>query len=87
MKTKKQEEITWFNLKYRDVVINNDGDELMVLGVLNELVFLSWNGSFEQYSHTSDKKHLQNYGYTIKQATPVEKVKIIDGRKYQLMEE
>ena len=59
----------------------------MVLLVVNDLVDLSFIGSFEGHSNTLHKQELQKFGYTIKQATPVEKVKIIDGRKYQLVEE
>ena len=84
MKTK---EITWDTLKWKDVVIDNGGEERMVLAVTNDLVDLSYFGDFEQYSHTYHKLELQKDGYTIKQATIIEKVKIIDGRKYQLIEE
>ena len=87
MKTKKQKEITWDTLKWKDVVINNDGDERMVLDVRNDLVDISYPGNFEEHYSIFHKKQLQKAGYTIKQATTVEKVKIIDGRKYQLMEE
>ena len=83
----KSKQITWDTLKWKDVVIENDGDERMVLAVRNDLVDISYTDEFEKYSHTYHKKELQLYAYTIKQATPVEKVKIIDGRKYQLMEE
>ena len=83
MKTK---EITWDTLKWKDVVIDGDGDERMVLAV-RDVVDLSYIRDFEGHSHTLDKLELQYYGYTIKQATPIEKVKIIDGRKYKLMEE
>ena len=88
MKTKKEtKQITWDTLKWKDVLISDNGLEQMVLAVTNDLVDLSYFGDFEQYSHTYHKLELQNDGYTIKQATPVEKVKIIDGRKYQLIEE
>ena len=86
-KTKKQREITWDTLKWKDVVINSDGNELIVLAVVNDLVFISYNDDFEKHLNTYHKLELQKDGYTIKQATPVEKVKIIDGRKYQLVEE
>ena len=84
MKTK---QITWDTLKWKDVVVNSDGKERMVLDVRNDLVGLSYSGNFESYVNTAHKKDLQKNGYTIKQATPVEKIKIINGRKYQLMEE
>ena len=87
MKTKKQKQITWDTLKWKDVVIDRDGDELIVLAVVNDLVFISYNDDFEKHLNTYHKLELQKDGYTIKQATPVEKVKIIDGRKYQLVEE
>ena len=83
----KQKQITWDTLKWKDVVIDNDGDELIVLAVVNDLVFISYNDDFEKHLNTYHKQELQKSGYTIKQATPVEKVKIIDGRKYQLVEE
>ena len=87
MKTKKQKQITWDTLKWKDVVIDNDGDERMVLGVLNDLVFLSRNNHFEEHYITYHKKELQKKGFTIKQATPIEKVITVKGKKYQLMEE
>ena len=87
MKTKKQKQITWDTLKWKDVLMDGDGEERMILDVRNDLVDLSYCGNFERYANTIHKKELQGYDYTIKQATPVEKVKIIDGRKYQLIEE
>ena len=36
---------------------------------------------------TLTKQEIKEAIYTLKKATPVEKVKIIDGRKYQLVEE
>ena len=36
---------------------------------------------------TLTKQEIKEAIYTLKQATPIEKVKIIDGRKYKLMEE
>ena len=86
-KTKKQREITWDTLKWKDVVIYKGGDERMVLAIRNDLVDISYAGSFEEHSGTYHKKELQKKGYIIKKATPIEKIKIIDGRKYQLMEE
>jgi len=87
MKTKQQKQITWDTLKWKDVVINRNGEESMVLGILNDLVDISYSGNFEKHLSTYHKKELQNIGFTIKQATPIEKVKTIDGRKYQLVEE
>jgi len=60
--------ITWDTLKWKDVVIDVNGDEGMVLGVLNDLVFLSSN-DFNVTGSFYNKKELQNFGYTIKQAT------------------
>jgi len=34
-KTKQKKQITWDTLKWKDVVIENDGDERMVLAVRN----------------------------------------------------
>ena len=62
--------ITWDTLKWKDVVIEDDDDERMVLDVRNDLVDLSCIGNFEEYSHIYHKKELQNAGYTIKQPTP-----------------
>ena len=80
-------EITWDTLKWKDVLIDNYGDERMVLAVINDLVDISYGNDFEKHSNVYHKKELQKDGYTIKQATIIEKVKIIDGRKYQLVEE
>jgi len=68
--TEPSKEITWDTLKWKDVVFDVNGNERMVLVVLNDLVFLSYINDFEGYSHTYHKKELQVYGYTIKQATP-----------------
>jgi len=84
MKTK---EITWDTLKWKDVLITDNGLERMVLDVRNDLVDISYPGNFEEHYSTYHKKELQNFGLTIKQTTPVEKVITKDGRKYQLMEE
>ena len=81
--------ITWETLKWKDVVVDKDGDERMVLGVLNDLVDLSCIGSFEEYSHIYHKKELQDMGYTIKQATPTPETPItieIGGIKYNKAE-
>ena len=66
--------ITWETLKWKDVVLDEDGDKQMVLGVSNDLVFLSCINNFETSGNSRHKKELQNYGFTIKQA-PVEKPK------------
>ena len=64
-------EITWETLKWKDVLVNGDGEERMVLGVLNGLVFVSTTNNFDVASHFPFyKQELQNDGYTIKQATP-----------------
>jgi len=68
--TEPSKEITWETLKWKDVVIEDDDDERMVLDVRNDLVDLSCIGNFEEYSHIYHKKELQNAGYTIKQPTP-----------------
>ena len=62
--------ITWDNLKWKDVVIDKDGNERMVLDVRNDLVDLSYMDDFNGYFTTYHKKQLQNWGYTIKQTTP-----------------
>ena len=86
-KTKKQKQITWDTLKWKDVLIDNDGDEKMVLGVRNDLVDISSATDFEKYLYTYHKKELQEYYYTIKQATTVEKVITVKGKRYQLIKE
>ena len=59
---------TWDNLQAGDILINNYGDERMVLGILIDLVFPSYINDFEttddEFWH---KKELQNGGWTIKQ--------------------
>jgi len=62
--------ITWDTLKWKDVVVDKDGEELMVLDVRNDLVDLSYCGEFERYASTLHKQELQKWEYTIKQATP-----------------
>jgi len=61
--------ITWETLKWKDVVVNKDGDEQMVLGVLNDLVSVS-NTDFNVTYAWYHKEELPNCGYTIKQTTP-----------------
>jgi len=68
-------EITWETLKWKDVVVDKVGDERMVLRVENDLVDVSGYGNFDAHGTTLHKKELQKFGYTIKQATPVEKPK------------
>ena len=67
--------ITWDTLKWKDVVVDKVGDERMVLRVENDLVDVSGYGNFDAHGTTLHKKELQKFGYTIKQATPVEKPK------------
>ena len=68
--TEPSKEITWDTLKWKDVVINEDGDERIVLDVRNDLVDLSYDDDFDTHGSTFHKKELQKYGYTIKQPTP-----------------
>ena len=74
--------ITWETLKWKDVVVYNDGSEQMVLLIENDLVFLSCIGNFESSGNSRHKKELEYNGYTIKQATPPETIEI-DGIKYK----
>ena len=86
--TEPSKEITWDTLKWKDVVIDGDGSEQMVLGVLNDLVFLSGVANFKIAYINSHKQELQDDGYTIKQATPVEEPKeivIVGGKTYKLV--
>ena len=85
-----RKEITWETLKWKDVVIDKDGDERMVLDVRNDLVDLSYFGEFERYLTTYHKEELQKKGFTIKQPTPVEEPKEtieVGGNKYKLIKE
>jgi len=71
--------ITWDNLKWKDVLIDEDGREQIVLGVLNDLVFISWDNDLSEVDDsTYHKQQLQDRGYTIKQPTPaiVEKLEL-----------
>jgi len=82
--------ITWDTLKWKDVLVNRDGDEQTVLLIANDLVFLSESCDFKKITTVNHKKELQNLGYTIKQATPVEEPKEtieVDGNKYKLIKE
>jgi len=77
--------ITWDTLKWKDVVVEKNGRERMVLDVRNDLVGLSYRGDFERHTDTFHKKELQKLGYTIKQATPTPETPItieIGGIKY-----
>ena len=62
--------ITWETLKWKDVVVNGNGHERMVLGVLNDLVFVSYTDDVEKTCNPNHKQELKNTGYTIKQPTP-----------------
>jgi len=66
--------ITWDTLKWKDVVVNKNGNEQMVLDVRNDLVFLS-DTDFNVSGAFYHKEELQNDGYTIKQA-PVDKLEL-----------
>jgi len=68
--TEPSTEITWDTLKWKDVVVDVNGIERMVLGVLNDLLFISQYTDFENHSMIITKKELQGFGYTIKQSTP-----------------
>jgi len=71
-------EITWETLKWKDVVVDRDGKERMVLGVLNDVVFISYDESFYKASNSNHlKQELSDCGYTIKQVVPaVEKLEL-----------
>jgi len=62
--------ITWETLKWKDVVVDSDGDERMVLGVLNDTVLLSGADNFNMSGSNYHKKEIQEWGFTIKQPTP-----------------
>jgi len=62
--------ITWDTLKWKDVMTDEDGDEYMVLGILNDMVLLSDCDDFESPDNWFNKQKLQKWGYTIKQPTP-----------------
>jgi len=68
--TEPSKEITWDTLKWKDVVVEEDDGERMVLGVLNDLVFISLVDDFDDSGNWYHKKELQKKGFTIKQATP-----------------
>ncbi len=67
--------ITWDTLKWKDVVVDEDGDERMVLLVANDLLFLSGCDVFNVAGTWYHKKQLQEMSYTIKQA-PVDKLEL-----------
>jgi len=60
--------ITWDTLKWKDVVVRY-GNEQMVLGLLNDLVFLSGCDEFNGTEDWYHKQELQNDGFTIKQVS------------------
>jgi len=83
--TEPSKEITWETLKWKDVLVDYDGRERMVLGVLNDLVDVSCTDNFKMAYANFHKQELQNDGYTIKQATPTPETPItieIGGIKY-----
>jgi len=61
--------ITWDTLKWKDVVVDEDDDEQMVLGVLNDSVLLSGCDDFNIAGSWYHKEELQERGFTIKQAS------------------
>jgi len=67
--------ITWDTLKWKDVVVM-DGKDRLVLDVRNDLVDLSYYSDFERHLDTLHKQELKKAGYTIKQATPVDKLEL-----------
>jgi len=67
--TEPKKEITLDTLKWKDVVIDENGNEQIVLGVLNDSILLS-SHNFDYSGNWFHKKELQNRGYVIKQATP-----------------
>ena len=69
-------------------VLNNFGGKRMVSLVANDLVFISKRNDFNVTETFYHKQELQNDGFTIKQATPVEEPKetiIVGGRTYKLV--
>ena len=68
--------ITWETLKWKDVVVDGNGKEHMILGVLNDTVLLSGANNFNVSGSNYHKKELQEWGFTIKQPTPVEKLEL-----------
>ena len=79
--------ITWETLKWKDVLVDYDGRERMVLGVLNDLVDVSCTDNFKMAYTNFHKQELQNDGYTIKQDTPkdLEETIIVGGYTYKLV--
>jgi len=63
--------ITWDTLKWKDVVVDKSGNERMVLGVLNDLVFLSNIYDFNISDAWYHKQEMQSWDYTIKQDIPL----------------
>ena len=61
---------TWETLECGDILINERQRELKVLGILNELVFISLPESFKEADGSPYTKHeLQRDGFTLKGAT------------------
>lgn len=75
---------TFGMLETGDVLIDEDGDERMVLGVCGSICFLSEYNTFDIYQQTVTIKELKKLGYTIKQPTQETKVETIDlmGKTY-----
>jgi len=67
--------ITWDTLKWKDVVVDRDGEERLVLGVRNDLVDISPFHDFMKLCGSFHKVQLQQMGFTIKQA-PVDKLEL-----------
>lgn len=63
-------EITWDNLQDGDVVIDEDGDECVALGVCGRIIFLSYSPNKNLYRGGYTKEELIDNCYTIKQPTP-----------------
>jgi len=86
--TETSKEITWETLKWKDVLVDESGNEQMVLLVANDLLFLSEYNEFNEADNWYHKQELQREGYTIKQATPVEEPKEtieVGGYTYKLV--
>ena len=68
-------EITWDNLKTGDAIIDKEGNRIIVLGVLTDLIIYSVSGAFNGKINLSayKKQYLQATGHTIQQTTPPEK--------------
>ena len=71
-------EITWDNLKTGDAIIDKEGNRIIVLGVLTDLIIYSVSGAFNGKINLSayKKQYLQATGHTIQQTTPPEKLEL-----------